>query len=38
VTIREIVPENFLFACFDDRLTRAARSEGLQTFPENPTT
>jgi predicted nucleic acid-binding protein len=38
LTIREIVPENFLFACFDDRLSRAARSEGLQTFPENPLT
>jgi len=33
VAIREMLPEDFVFACFDDRLARAARSEGLQTFP-----
>jgi predicted nucleic acid-binding protein len=38
LAIKEMLPENFVFACFDDRLTRAARSEGLQTFPEKPAT
>ena len=33
LAIREMLPEDFVFACFDDRLSRAARSEGLQTFP-----
>lgn len=27
------LPESFLFACFDEPLARAARSEGLDTFP-----
>jgi uncharacterized protein len=31
--IHERVPEDFLFACFDERLACAARSEGLDTFP-----
>ena len=31
--IRERLPEDFVFACFDDKLTCAARSEGLRTFP-----
>ena len=29
----ERLAEDFVFACFDDRLARAARSEHLQTFP-----
>lgn len=33
MVIHERLPEDFLFACFDDRLARAARSEGLETFP-----
>lgn len=33
LAIREMLPEDFVFACFDDRLARAARLEGLQTFP-----
>lgn len=33
VVIHENVPGDFVFACFDDRLTRAARSEDLETFP-----
>ena len=32
--IHERLPEDFVFACFDDRLSRAARSEGIETFPE----
>ena len=31
--IQEKLPENFVFVCFDDRLTLAAQSEGLETFP-----
>ena len=30
--VHERLPEDLVFACFDDRLTRAARSEGLKTF------
>ncbi|MCK9365172.1 MAG: type II toxin-antitoxin system VapC family toxin [Syntrophales bacterium] len=37
LAIREVLPEDFVFACFDDRLSRAARSEGLQTFPPEDT-
>ena len=33
MVIHERLPEDFVFACFDDRLSRAARSEGLETFP-----
>jgi predicted nucleic acid-binding protein len=33
ILIRERIPEEFVFACFDERLTGAARSEGIQTFP-----
>jgi len=33
MVIHERIPEDFLFVCFDDRLARAARSEGLETFP-----
>lgn len=29
----ERIPENFVFVCFDHRLTRAASLEGLETFP-----
>lgn len=36
--IHERLPEDFVFACFDDRLTGAAQLEGLETFPrENET-
>ncbi|MBN1847599.1 MAG: type II toxin-antitoxin system VapC family toxin, partial [Deltaproteobacteria bacterium] len=31
--IHENLPDHFLFACFDERLNYAARSEGLGTFP-----
>ena len=33
MVIRERLPEDFVFACFDDRLARAAQSEGFETFP-----
>lgn len=33
MVIHERLPEDFVFACFDDRLARAAQSEGLETFP-----
>ncbi len=33
LAIQERISEGFLFACFDERLTRAARREGLETFP-----
>ena len=28
-------PENFLFICYDHKLTQAAKKEGLNTFPAN---
>ncbi len=34
LVVSERVPEDFLFACFDQRLLQAARSEGLNTLPE----
>ncbi len=33
MVIHEKLPEGFVFVCFDDRLARAAQSEGLETFP-----
>jgi len=33
IVIHERLPEDFVFTCFDDRLARAAQSEGLETFP-----
>jgi hypothetical protein len=33
MVIQERFPEDFIFACFDDSLVRAAKSEGLETFP-----
>jgi hypothetical protein len=30
--IHQRLPEDFFFACFDERLNQAARSEGLDTF------
>jgi predicted nucleic acid-binding protein len=33
MVIYERLPENFLFACFDESLAHAARSEGFETFP-----
>jgi predicted nucleic acid-binding protein len=33
IVIHERLPEDFVFICFDDRLARAAQSEGLETFP-----
>ena len=35
ILIQERIPEKFLFACFDDKLVRAAKSEGFETFPYN---
>jgi predicted nucleic acid-binding protein len=35
LTVHERLPEDFLFACFDRRLTHAAQVEGLETFPLN---
>ncbi len=33
MVIHEKLPGDVVFACFDDSLARAARSEGLETFP-----
>jgi uncharacterized protein len=33
MVIRERLPQDFVFACFDERLARAARSEGCEIFP-----
>jgi uncharacterized protein YcbX len=33
VLLNEKLPEDFLFACFDERLAQAARREGLKVFP-----
>jgi len=33
IVIHERLSKDFVFACFDERLTRAAQSEGLETFP-----
>lgn len=33
IAIHEKLPEDFVFACFDDALVRAAQSEGFETFP-----
>jgi len=33
LVIHENVPDDFIFACFDNRLSSAARSEDLETFP-----
>jgi uncharacterized protein len=33
IVIHERLSEDFVFACFDERLTVAARLEGLETFP-----
>lgn len=34
IVIHERFPEDFVFACFDDSLVRAAKLEGLETFPQ----
>ncbi len=31
--MRQALPEDFLFACFDQRLSMAAKDEGFETFP-----
>jgi hypothetical protein len=31
--VKRRLKEDFLFCCFDDRLSDAARKEGLETFP-----
>jgi predicted nucleic acid-binding protein len=36
LVVRENVPGEFLFACFDRRLATAAKAEGLNTLPEFP--
>lgn len=33
IVIHERLPEDFVFACFDERLSEAAQSEGIETFP-----
>lgn len=33
LTIASAVVDNFLFACYDERLRRAAQAEGLDTLP-----
>jgi predicted nucleic acid-binding protein len=32
LAIHKVFPDDFVFACFDDRLARAAESEGLQVI------
>jgi uncharacterized protein YcbX len=32
--VHENLPEDFIFACFDHSLARAAQAEGLNTFPQ----
>jgi predicted nucleic acid-binding protein len=34
ITTASAIRENFLFACFDERLSRAAQSEGIETLPK----
>jgi len=34
LTWQEVVGENTIFACFDQRLRQAARQEGLEAWPE----
>ncbi|MFC1534586.1 hypothetical protein ACFLZG_07635 [Thermodesulfobacteriota bacterium] len=34
IVTHENIPCDFLFACFDDRLAHAARSEDLETLPQ----
>ena len=34
IVIQENIPDDFLFACFNDQLARAARLEDLETFPQ----
>lgn len=33
MVIHEKFPDDFLFACFDQKLTQAANTEGMNTFP-----
>jgi len=33
IVLHERLPERLLFACFDHRLTAAAKTEGLKTYP-----
>jgi predicted nucleic acid-binding protein len=33
IVVHERLPQDFVFACFDDRLASAAQSEGFETFP-----
>ncbi len=35
LTVRENIHQNFVFACYDRRLSKAAEKEGLGIFPEN---
>ena len=34
ITIKTAIMDNFLFACFGERLRRAAQSEGIEALPE----
>ena len=38
IVIHERLSEDFVFACFDERLTVAAQSEGFKTFPPDDET
>ncbi|MCX5909877.1 MAG: type II toxin-antitoxin system VapC family toxin, partial [Deltaproteobacteria bacterium] len=35
LAIGTAVADNFLFACYDERLRQAARAEGLETLPSS---
>jgi uncharacterized protein len=32
--VRQSLPENFVFACFDQRLAQAAKADGFEIFPQ----
>ena len=35
LAIGSAVADNFLFACYDEKLRQAARAEGLETLPSS---
>ncbi|MDZ7696954.1 MAG: type II toxin-antitoxin system VapC family toxin [Deltaproteobacteria bacterium] len=37
MAVQERFPHDFVFGCFDNTLLRAARAEGIETFPQSDT-
>ena len=37
MVVRELLPQDFVFGCFDNTLLGAARAEGMETFPQADT-